>query len=273
MHHFAYRDGVLHAEAVDLRELAEAVGTPFYCYSTATLDAALSGLRRSLRRRRRARLLRDEGQFQPGGDRDAGAARRRRRRGVGRRAAARAGGRHSAGKDHVLRRRQDRSASSRLPSSRAFSASTLNRSRSSSCLAAIAAAEGPRRRYLDPRQSRHRRRRPTPRSRPARPRTSSAFRSAARARSMRRAAKLRGVRVVGVDMHIGSQITELDAVRRRLRAARRFRARAARRRPRDPHVDLGGGLGIPYREDNEPPPDPAPMRRWSSARRATSAAS
>ena len=23
------------------------------------------------------------------------------------------------------------------------------------------------------------------------------------------------------------------------------------------HVDLGGGLGIPYREDNEPPPDPA----------------
>ena len=37
MHHFAYRDGVLHAEAVDLAALAEAVGTPFYCYSTATL--------------------------------------------------------------------------------------------------------------------------------------------------------------------------------------------------------------------------------------------
>ena len=37
MHHFAYRNGVLHAEAVDLVELAEAVGTPFYCYSTATL--------------------------------------------------------------------------------------------------------------------------------------------------------------------------------------------------------------------------------------------
>src|SRR6202451_2977095 len=38
MHHFAYRDGVLHAEAVDLAALAEAVGTPFYCYSTATLE-------------------------------------------------------------------------------------------------------------------------------------------------------------------------------------------------------------------------------------------
>jgi diaminopimelate decarboxylase len=38
MHHFAYRDGVLHAENVNLRALAEEVGTPFYCYSTATLE-------------------------------------------------------------------------------------------------------------------------------------------------------------------------------------------------------------------------------------------
>src|ERR1700704_1842948 len=38
MNHFDYRDGVLHAEAVNLSELADAVGTPFYCYSTATLE-------------------------------------------------------------------------------------------------------------------------------------------------------------------------------------------------------------------------------------------
>src|SRR5215471_3134131 len=37
MHHFAYRNGVLHAEAVNLVDLARAVGTPFYCYSPATL--------------------------------------------------------------------------------------------------------------------------------------------------------------------------------------------------------------------------------------------
>ncbi len=37
MRHFDYRDGVLHAEDVDLREIARAVGTPFYCYSRATL--------------------------------------------------------------------------------------------------------------------------------------------------------------------------------------------------------------------------------------------
>ena len=37
MDHFEYKDGVLCAEGVRLDELAKAVGTPFYCYSTATL--------------------------------------------------------------------------------------------------------------------------------------------------------------------------------------------------------------------------------------------
>src|SRR3954451_23297653 len=38
MHHFHYRSGVLHAEAVNLAELAAQVGTPFYCYSAATIE-------------------------------------------------------------------------------------------------------------------------------------------------------------------------------------------------------------------------------------------
>lgn len=37
MHHFNYKNGVLHAENVSLTDIAHAVGTPFYCYSTATL--------------------------------------------------------------------------------------------------------------------------------------------------------------------------------------------------------------------------------------------
>lgn len=37
MNHFGYRDGVLHAEDVAIPDIAAAVGTPFYCYSTATL--------------------------------------------------------------------------------------------------------------------------------------------------------------------------------------------------------------------------------------------
>ena len=38
MHHFSYRDGILHAEGVNLAEVARNVGTPFYCYSSATLE-------------------------------------------------------------------------------------------------------------------------------------------------------------------------------------------------------------------------------------------
>ena len=71
------------------------------------------------------------------------------------------------------------------------------------------------------------------------------------------AAKLPGLRVAGVDMHIGSQITELapfdDAFALLSDFVRELRADGHT----ISHVDLGGGLGIPYREDNEPPPDPA----------------
>jgi diaminopimelate decarboxylase len=70
------------------------------------------------------------------------------------------------------------------------------------------------------------------------------------------AAKLRGVRVAGVDMHIGSQITELtpfaDAFALLSDFVRTLRADGHH----IDHVDLGGGLGIPYRDDNEPPPHP-----------------
>ena len=38
MHHFDYRGGELHAEDVNLTSLAQTVGTPFYCYSTATIE-------------------------------------------------------------------------------------------------------------------------------------------------------------------------------------------------------------------------------------------
>src|SRR5262249_5532069 len=37
MHHFVYRNGVLHAEAVNLADLPQAVANPFYCHSTARL--------------------------------------------------------------------------------------------------------------------------------------------------------------------------------------------------------------------------------------------
>jgi diaminopimelate decarboxylase len=72
-----------------------------------------------------------------------------------------------------------------------------------------------------------------------------------------RAAQLPGIRVGGVDMHIGSQITDLapfDAAYERL--ADLVRALRADGHAID-HVDAGGGLGIPYRLDDPPPPEPA----------------
>ena len=38
MHHFAHRDGRLFAEEVPLEDIAREVGTPLYCYSSATLE-------------------------------------------------------------------------------------------------------------------------------------------------------------------------------------------------------------------------------------------
>src|ERR1700684_4622323 len=38
MHYFTYKHGVLSAEGVSLESLARDIGTPFYCYSSATLE-------------------------------------------------------------------------------------------------------------------------------------------------------------------------------------------------------------------------------------------
>jgi diaminopimelate decarboxylase len=71
-----------------------------------------------------------------------------------------------------------------------------------------------------------------------------------------RAATLPGIRVTGIDTHIGSQITDLqpfdDAFALLVDLVGTLRADGHAIE----HVDLGGGLGIPYRIDNSPPPLP-----------------
>jgi len=71
-----------------------------------------------------------------------------------------------------------------------------------------------------------------------------------------RAAGLPGIRVVGIDMHIGSQLTDLAP----FEAAYRKMADLTRALRADGHtidrLDLGGGLGIPYTRGNEAPPLP-----------------
>lgn len=71
----------------------------------------------------------------------------------------------------------------------------------------------------------------------------------------RRAAKMQNIKVVGIDCHIGSQLTEtapfLDALDRILALVDALAAEGIDLR----HIDLGGGLGICY--GNEQPPEPA----------------
>jgi diaminopimelate decarboxylase len=71
------------------------------------------------------------------------------------------------------------------------------------------------------------------------------------------AAKLPGIHVAGVDMHIGSQITELSPFDDAFALLSDFVRELRSDGHTISHVDLGGGLGIPYREDNDPPPDPS----------------
>ncbi len=70
------------------------------------------------------------------------------------------------------------------------------------------------------------------------------------------AAKLPGLQVVGIDMHIGSQLTDLEPYRQ----AYGKMADLCRTLRGDGHaimrLDMGGGLGIPYRRDNAAPPLP-----------------
>jgi diaminopimelate decarboxylase len=70
-----------------------------------------------------------------------------------------------------------------------------------------------------------------------------------------RAAEAPGIRIVGVDCHIGSQLTKtapfVDALDRVLKLVDRLAERGIALQ----HLDVGGGLGIRYRD--ETPPDPA----------------
>ena len=70
------------------------------------------------------------------------------------------------------------------------------------------------------------------------------------------AARLPGIEVVGIDMHIGSQLTDLEPYRQ----AYAKMADLTRALRADGHnirrLDMGGGLGIPYQRNNSAPPLP-----------------
>jgi diaminopimelate decarboxylase len=254
MHHFAYRDGVLNAEAVDLVTLAEAVGTPFYCYASATLE-------------RHYRVF--AGAF---GDVDALVCYALKAN--SNQAVIATLARLGAGADVVSEGELLRALAAGVPPEKIMFSGVGKTARELALavehgilcvnveseaelelLAAIAAAKG---RTADISIRVNPDIDPKTHAKIATGKAENKFGvPISRAREVyASAAKLDGVRVVGVDMHIGSQITELDPFGDAFALLADFVAVLRADGHAITHLDLGGGLGIPYREDNAPPPDP-----------------
>jgi len=255
MHHFAYRNGVLHAESIDLNALADAVGTPLYCYSTATLE-------------RHYRVFAEA--FA-----DVDALICYALKANSNQAVIASLARLGAGADVVSEGELIRARAAGVPPEKIMFSGVGKTARELALaveqnifcvnveseaelelLSAIAVGKGATaeisvRVNPDIDAKTH--------AKIATGKAENKFGiPISRARAVyARAAKLKGVRVAGVDMHIGSQITELepfnDAFALLADFVRTLRADGHTIR----HIDLGGGLGIPYREDNEPPPDPS----------------
>src|SRR6188768_1024527 len=255
MHHFAYRDGVLHAEQVNLDALASAVGTPFYCYSTATLErhyrvfaGAFADVRAlvcyAMKANSNQAVVRTLAKLGAGADVVSGGELKRARlagipadkimfSGIGKTAAELA----LAVDEGILCVNIESEAELDLLSSIAASKGRI---------ANISVRVNP---DIDA-KTHHK---------IATGKAENKFGipiSGAR-EIYTRAAKLKGLKVAGVDMHIGSQIIELDPFDSAFALLAEFVRMLRADGHTISHVDLGGGLGIPYRDDDEPPPDPS----------------
>jgi diaminopimelate decarboxylase len=70
------------------------------------------------------------------------------------------------------------------------------------------------------------------------------------------AARLPGLQVIGIDVHIGSQLTELEPFEQAYLKVADLTRRLRSEGHTITRLDLGGGLGIPYQRSNEAPPLP-----------------
>jgi len=255
MHHFDYQGGILHAEAVDLNVLADAVGTPFYCYASATLERHYRVFAEAfadvdalicyaMKANSNQAVIATLARLGAGADVVSGGELLR----------ARAAG---IAPDKIMFSGVGKTAHElALAVDERILCVNVESEAELELLADIAAQKG---RVTDISIRVNPDVDPKTHAKIATGKAENKFGiPISRAREVyARAAKLQGVRVAGVDMHIGSQITELDpfsdAFTLLADFVRMLRADGHVIR----HVDLGGGLGIPYREDNEPPPDPS----------------
>ena len=254
MHHFAYRDGVLHAEAVNLDALAAAVGTPFYCYSSATLErhykvftGAFADVRAlvcyAMKANSNQAVIKTLAKLGAGADVVSGGELKR----------ARAAGIPA---DKIMFSGLGKTAAElALALDERILCINVESEPELDLLSSIAASKGQTapislRVNPDVDSKTH--------AKIATGRSEDKFGiPLSRARAVyARAAKLPGLKVAGVDMHIGSQITELDPFGDAFALLAGFVRTLRADGHTISHIDLGGGLGIPYRNDNEPPPSP-----------------
>ncbi len=254
MHHFAYRDGVLHAEDVSLAAIADEVGTPVYVYSTATLERhyrvfseAFEGMDAlvcyAVKANSNQAVLTTLARLGSGMDVVSGGelmralaagvpASRITFSGVGKTADEMAAALDAGILCFNVESEPELDLLSKVAAGR-------------NAVAKIALRVNP-----DVDAKTH--------AKISTGKSENKFGIPfARARAVyAHAATLPGIEVTGVDMHIGSQITEVGpfdaafALLAELVATLRADGHAI------DHADVGGGLGIPYRLDNEPPPLP-----------------
>jgi diaminopimelate decarboxylase len=259
MHHFSYVGGVLHAEGVSLAHVAEAVGTPFYCYSTATLERhyrvlqeAFAGLDTvicyAIKANSNQAVIAALARLGAGMDVvSEGELRRARAAGVrGSRIIFAGVGKTRAEIAYALdegilgfnvEAEPELDALSELAASQGRTASIafrVNPDVDAKTHAKISTGK-------------------------AENKFGVPFADAQRLYA--KAARLPGIDVAGIHMHIGSQITDLAPFRNAFMLMRELalELRAAGHTIR--HLDLGGGLGVPYRDGNDLPPSPLEYAR------------
>ncbi len=255
MNHFDYRNGVLHAEAVDLDKLADTVGTPFYCYSSATLERhyrvfteAFAGEKTlvcyAMKANSNQSVLRTLAKL-------------------------------GAGADVVSGGELKRALAAGIPASKIlFSGVGKTEAELRAALAhdilCINVESEPELELLSkPAVETGKTARISVRVNPdvdagthakiATGKSENKFGiPVARARAVyARAAALPGIEVTGTDMHIGSQITDLSKMETAFRILADFVQTLRAAGHTIEHIDFGGGLGIPYHMDREAPPLPS----------------
>jgi diaminopimelate decarboxylase len=255
MNHFDYRNGVLHAEAVNLMELAEAVGTPFYCYSTATLERhyrvfseAFAGEKAlicyALKANSNQAVLRTLAKLGAGADVVSGGELKR----------ALAAG--IAPERIVFSGVGKTEAELRAALAADILCINVESEPELELLSRLATEQGKTARISvrvnpDVDSGSH--------AKISTGKSENKFGiPLTHARAVyARAAKLPGIRVTGVDMHIGSQITDLVPLEAAFRLLAEFVQTLRAEGHAISHVDFGGGLGIPYHMDREAPPLPS----------------